>query len=86
MIEIIKASSVDEGTNITRETLMAMQGFIGVRVVFNEDGSITETNSKGQTMTTTFNEDGSITETFVGQKTIVKKIYFRDNVVEEIIE
>lgn len=54
------------GTLIGRKVLMAMQGFEATETVFNEDGSITETNENGDTMVTTFNEDGSVVETFAG--------------------
>lgn len=75
-----------EGTPINRENLMAMQGFIANNTVFNADGSITETNSKGETLITTFNADGSITETFVGEKTITKTTTFGTNgSIEEVV-
>ena len=56
---------------------MAIQGFIAQTTVFNADGSITETNSKGQTKTTSFEDDGTVKEVFVGEKTITKTIYFQ---------
>ena len=67
--------------------MMAIQDFIAKDTVFNADGSITETNSKGETLTTIFNEDGSIIETFVGEKTITKTITFdaNGNIKEVII-
>lgn len=64
-------SPVEAGTLIGRETLMAMQGFIAGTTVFNDDGSITETNSKGDTLVTVFNSDGSIVETFTGANGVV---------------
>ena len=67
------------GTPINRENLMAAQGFIANNTVFNADGSVTETNSKGETLTTTFNDDGSITETFAGEKTITKTTTFNSD-------
>lgn len=74
------------GTPINRDTLMAMQGFHAKTTVFNSNGSITETNSKGETLTTTFNSDGSITETFVGSKTITKRTSFgSDGKITEVI-
>lgn len=74
------------GTKITREALMAIQGFIGRTIVFNADRSITETNSKGQTKTTVFNDDGSITERFVGEKTITKTTTFnQDGSITEVL-
>ena len=85
MIEIIDKSSTNAGTDINRETLMAMQGFIAQTITFNDDGSITEVNSKGQTKTTVFNADGSVTETFVGEKTITKTTYFEGNTIREVL-
>jgi diaminopimelate epimerase len=65
---------------------MALQGFVAKTTVFNSDGSITETNGNGQTLTTTFNSDGSITERFVGEKTITKTITFKaDGSIGEVI-
>ncbi len=79
MIEFIDKTSEQSGTPINRENLMAMQDFIDKDTVFNADGSITETNSKGEVLTTVFNEDGSITETFAGEKTITKTTTFSSN-------
>ena len=79
MIDFKDKTSEETGTPINRENLMAMQGFIASDTVFNDDGSITETNSKVEVLTTVFNDDGSITETFVGEKTITKTTTFNDN-------
>ena len=77
---------VETGTPINRAALMAIQGFQAKTTTFNDDGSITETNSDWHTLTTTFNDDGSITETFVGEKTITKTTSFGDdgNITEVI--
>ena len=85
MIEFIDKTSEQEGTPINRDNLMAMQGFIANNTIFNADGSITETNSKGETLTTVFNDDGSISETFVGEKTITKTTSFSGNTISEVI-
>lgn len=85
MIEFIDKTSTVEGTNINRQAMMAIQGFIAQNTVFNTDGSITETNGLGQTKTTVFNADGSITETFTGAKTIVKTTTFGENTIQEVI-
>ena len=86
LIEFIDKTAEQDGTEINRESLMAIQGFIAVNTVFNEDGSITETNSLGQTKTTTFNADGSITEVFSGEKTITKTTKFNeDGTISEVI-
>ena len=65
-----------EGTPLNRATCMALQGFHGNNTIFNEDGSITETNEDGETLVTSFGEDGSILEVFtnaqglkIGKKT-----------------
>lgn len=79
MIEFIDKTSTQSGTPINRANLMAVQGFVARTTVFNDDGSITETNSKGETLTTDFDVDGSITETFVGEKTIVKTTTFNSD-------
>ena len=86
MIEAIDKTAEENGTNINRAFLMAMQGFQAQTTVFNiDDGSITETNGLGQTKTTVFNPNGSITETFVGEKTITKTTTFGANSISEVI-
>lgn len=86
MIEAIDKTATDNGTDINRAFLMALQGFQAQTTVFNADGSITETNGLGQTKTTVFNENGSVTETFVGEKTITKTITFNpDGSISEVI-
>lgn len=74
------------GTPLDRAAFMALQGFEACSTVFNADGSITETNSVGHTLTTVFGEN-TITETFVGDKTISKKTTFNSDgsITEEII-
>ena len=88
MIEAIDKTAEENGTNINRAFLMAMQGFQAQTTVFNSDGSITETNGLGQTKTTTFNADGTITETFVGEKPITKTTTFNSDgsITEGVIE
>lgn len=80
MIDFIDKTTEQNGTPINRTNLMAIQGFQAQNTVFNADGSITQTNSAGQTLTTTFGEN-TITETFVGEKrkTISKKTTFNDD-------
>ena len=86
LIDFIDKTSEQNGTPINRENLMAVQGFIATNTIFNVDGSIAETNSKGETLTTVFNADGSITETFVGEKTITKTTIFNsDGSISEVI-
>ena len=86
MIDFIDKTSEQSGTPIIRENLMAIQGFIASNTVFNADGSITETNSKGEVLTTVFNDYGSITETFVGEKTITKTTTFNaDGSISEVL-
>ncbi len=79
MIEAIDKTAEENGTNINRAFLMAMQGFQAQTTVFNPDGSITETNGLGQIKTTVFNADGSITEIFNGEYTITKTTTFNSN-------
>lgn len=86
MIEFIDKTDTENGTNINRQVLMAMQGFIAQNTVFNADGSITETNSLGQVKTTVFNPNGSVTETFIGDKSISKTTTFNgDGSITEVI-
>ena len=59
-----------EGTPINRENLMAIQGFVCQTITFNADGSITETNSKNERITTAYDGNGNIIVTFEGEKTI----------------
>ena len=64
---------------------MAIQGFIASKTVFNGDGSITETNSKGDVLKTVFNSDGSITATFTGANGAVatkKTVFNADGSIE----
>ena len=79
MYEFIDKTSTVKGTKINRTAMMAIQGFESVDTTFNADGSITEKNSEGHTLTTKFNDDGSITETFVGEKTITKTTAFNED-------
>jgi hypothetical protein len=83
--EFIDTTSTQNGTPINRANLMALQGFIGASIVFQDENTIVETNSDGHTKTTRFNGDGSITETFVGEKTITKTITFNNDGVSEVI-
>lgn len=86
MIEFIDKTSTQNGTPINRANLMAIQGFTANTTTFNANGSITETNGKGETLTIVFNSDGSITETFKGSKTIVKTTSFgADGKITEVI-
>lgn len=85
MKEFIDETSTIDGTPINRANMMAIQGFIGNDISF-DDGNIIETNVNGETMTTTFNDDGSITEKFVGNKTIIKTTIFNeDGSISEVI-
>lgn len=77
-----------DGTIVNRDIMMAVQGFDNVTTVFNEDGSITETNALGEVCTTTFNADGSITETFVANgQTMIKQTIFEPSgaIREEVV-
>jgi hypothetical protein len=86
MIEFVDKTTERDGTPINRSNLMALQGFVSCKIVFNNDGSIVETNSRGQTKTTVFNNDGSIVETFVGEKTITKTTTFNaDGSITEVV-
>lgn len=79
-VETVTITSADNanpiGTPMNRANLMAIQGFVAETIVFNSDGSITKTNSNGETLTIRFDANGSITKTFVGKKTITLTISF----------
>lgn len=79
MREFIDKTSGQDGTDINRAALMAIQGFETRSTVFNADGSFTETNALGQTLTTVINPDGSITQTFEGAKTITRTYTLTSN-------
>ena len=80
VVTITAADNAPEiGTPINRSNLMALQGFVAVTITFNADGSITEKNSKNETLTTIFNSNGTITERFVGTKTITKTTTFNSD-------
>jgi hypothetical protein len=74
-------------TAVNRALLMAMQGFVGQTTVFNVDGSITQTNAKGETLVTSFLPNGDITELFTsGTQTITKTTSFGlDGSINEVI-
>lgn len=65
-VEIADQPTV-EGTALNREAFMALQGFEETYTVFNPNGSITETNVLGESLTTVFNPDGSIAEIFTNK-------------------
>ena len=86
MIEFIDKTQETSGTPINRDSMMAIQGFSSKITVFNNDGSILETNADGHTKTTSFLEDGSVVEVFVGEKTITKTTTFNeDGSISEVI-
>lgn len=79
MQEFIDKTTEKQGTPINRKNMMSVQGFTNQNTTFNNDGSVVQINSDGQTLTTIFNRDGSITEIFVGEKTITKTTTFNDD-------
>lgn len=84
MKEFIDKTSEQDGTDINRENLMAMQGFVKNDIVF-ENGKIIETNGKGEKLTTEVSGN-QIIETFVGKKTITKTTTFKmDGNISEVI-
>lgn len=87
VIDFIDKTSEKSGTPVNRSRLMAIQGFEVKSTVFNEDGSILETNSDGHTLLTEFGDDGSITETFTGEKVLKKKTTFNSDgsIKEELV-
>lgn len=86
MVEWIDKTADQNGTPINRANLMAMQGFIGLNIAYDNDGSIIETNSNGETLKTIKNSDGSYTQIFTGEKTITKTTTFNENgTITEVI-
>lgn len=85
--QIITGEVTEAGTTVNRELLMALQGFYGNEVVFNADGSITETNTVGDVKQTTFNADGSITEVFTSNGTSISKqtTFNSDGSISEVL-
>lgn len=86
MIDFIDETSEILGTELNRENMMAIQGFIASETEFTPDGSIVETNSKGEKLTTRFEND-AIFEVFEGTKTLTKKITFSPDgaIIEELM-
>lgn len=72
MKEFIDKADGISGTPINRANMMAIQGFIGGNIKINQDGSITETFSNGETITTAFYDNGNVVETFSGKRVITK--------------
>lgn len=79
MYEFVDKTATQSGTPLNREAMMALQGFIAKTTRFLDDGSVLETNYKGQTRTTTVLSNGSIREVFSGEKTITKVTTFNDD-------
>lgn len=72
---------IEQGTKLNREAFLAVQGMENSNVVFNADGSITQTFDTG-VLTVVFNADGSITQTFTGTQSnlnITKTTVFNAN-------
>lgn len=84
MIEFIDKTTEQNGTPISRENLMAMQGFIGMTTE-KKDGGILQTNADGHTLFTIKNADGSITQTFTGKKVITKTIKKENGKIVEVV-
>ena len=74
---IDEIEGVEEGTDINRENLMAMQGYQRETVIFEAD-RIIKTNEKNETETSTF-ADNKIIKRFSGEKTITQTITFNEN-------
>ena len=86
LIEFIDETAEKQGTPLNRANMLAVQGFLAVETVFNNDGSITETNAKGEILTTRFNSDGNIVEIFEGEKVITKTTVFNaDGSISEVL-
>ena len=93
MIDFIDKTAEQSGTPISRENLMAMQGFIATETyppTKNEQGEIqiiqtnVETNEQ---LITTFKLNGQIEEKFIGEKTITNTTTFNadGSIDEEVV-
>ena len=92
MIEFIDETSETLGTDINRENLMAMQGFLNCNTYedVNELGEkqiIEDYIDRNEKFVTTFKTNGQIEEKLVGEKTITKTSSFGvgDNISMEVI-
>ena len=77
-----------EGTPVNAALLNAIFGFDNITTVFQEDGTIVQTDPvTGSTKTTTFNEDGSITELLqTGDIRLTKTTTFNeDGSISEVV-
>lgn len=67
-----------------------IMGFVGSTTVFNDDGSITETDNYNNKKITIFNDDGSITEKLYNSSNNLlrtkKTIFNEDGSISEVIE
>lgn len=79
---------VNEGTDVNRDLLMAMQGFDAFEVVFG-DGIITETNSQGDILVTSFPEGDIAKQTFTQTSTgqsISVRTYEENGKIKGVVE
>ena len=84
-VEVADEATV-EGTLLNREAMMALQGFQSTSTEFMPDGSIVETNSVGDTLTTTFPEGSISLENFTSVTTgisISKRTYEENGLIKE---
>lgn len=85
MIEFIDKTNEQDGTPISREKMMALQGFVATTTNISADGkTIVETNKAGHTLTTTISEN-EIVEKFVGEKTITKTTTIANGNFTEVV-
>lgn len=92
MIDFIDKTTVQSGTPINRENMMAIQGFSNCDIYedVNELGEkqiIKDYVDRNEKLITTFKLDGRIEEKFVGEKTITKTYSFGigNNISSEVI-
>lgn len=82
----------EEGTAISRNNMMALQGFISNEIEVtnnnNNEKVIIETNADNHTLTTTFYSDGSIKQIFVGGdgRSLTKNIKIENGKIIEEME
>lgn len=85
MKEFIDKTTAQDGTKIDRAAMLAVQGFEAKTTIMKSDGSIEESNSAGEKLTTRF-EGNKVIETLVGVKTITKTTTFNaDGSITEVL-
>ncbi len=71
MVEFVDKTSEKRGTFVNRDLMMGIQGFVASTVAVDEEGVITQTNSKGEILVIhPLTTEGTRRVVFSGEKTI----------------